>query len=219
MVDVVIGDGNLAGKGLYAGRDFVAGESVVSYELHPLEEADFLALPAGEELFVHSFGGRRYLFPPPARFANHSDKPSCVQDFDGCQDVALRAIAKGEPITIDATQETTRELTSFLDAYDEALRSRSAPLLGELIDGGAVLWRLGEAAPGRDALVAALLECQPTPLSAVEWFVGTGRWEAVCSVQTQAGDRPQHLTMLLKGRPRKLAAGLPAPWLSSRPWR
>jgi hypothetical protein len=71
-------------------------------------------------------------------------------------------------------------------------------LLGELIDGGAVLWRLGEAARGRGALVAALLECQHTPLSAVEWFVGTGRWEAVCSVQTQAGDRPQHLTMLLK---------------------
>jgi hypothetical protein len=34
----------------------------------------------------------------------------------------------------------------------------------------------------------------PRPLTDVQWLVGTGRWEALCSAQ--AGDR--HLTMLLK---------------------
>jgi hypothetical protein len=32
----------------------------------------------------------------------------------------------------------------------------------------------------------------------VEWFIGTGRWEAVGSASTQIGDRCQHLTMLVK---------------------
>ena len=68
-------------------------------------------------MFVHSSGGRRYLYPPPAKFVNHADDPSCFEDFDRCCDVALRDIAKGEPITIDATQETMRELATFLDAY------------------------------------------------------------------------------------------------------
>jgi hypothetical protein len=79
---------------------------VVTFQLEPLDEVDYLALSAGEDLFVHSFGGRRYLFPAPARFVNHSDDPSCYQDFDGSCDIALRPIAAGEPITIDANGET-----------------------------------------------------------------------------------------------------------------
>ena len=35
-------------------------------------------------------------------------------------------------------------------------------------------------------------------LCGVEWFIGTGRWEAVGSASTQIGDRCQHLTMLVK---------------------
>jgi hypothetical protein len=110
----------------------------------------------------------------------------------------FRDIAKGEPVTIDAAQETWRELATFLDAYTGALRSRSVPLLSCLIDDGAILWQLGAAARGREAVVAALLESEPALLSGVEWFVGTGRWEAVGSASTQLGERHQHLTMLIK---------------------
>ena len=60
------------------------------------------------------------VYPAPARFVNHSDEPSCVEDFDWCCDVALRDIAKGEPVTIDAAQETWRELGTSLDAYTGA---------------------------------------------------------------------------------------------------
>jgi hypothetical protein len=198
MDDVVLGVGNLGGTGVFAGRDFAAGEVVVAYQLRPLDEAGYLALPAGDDLFVHSFGGRRYLYPAPARFVNHSDDPTCFQDFDRCCDVALRPIAKGEPITIDASQETARELDTFLDAYLAALAGSSVPLLSALVDAGATAWLSGPVARGRAAVVDALLDSGQVSLSAVEWLVGTGRWEALCSAARNSADGQGHLTMLLK---------------------
>ena len=62
MNDVAIGAGNLASRGVYAARDFAAGEVVVAYGLQPLTEVEYGALVPGEDLFVHSFGGRRYLY-------------------------------------------------------------------------------------------------------------------------------------------------------------
>lgn len=194
----MLGVGNLAGKGVYAARDFAAGEVVVTYQLQPLDEVDYLALPAGEDLFVHSYGGRRYLYPAPARFVNHSDDPTCFQDFDRGCDVALRPIAKGEPITIDANHETARELATFIDAYHYALDGRSVPLLGALMTSEATLWLPGKAFHGRDAVVAALLNSEQVSLSRVEWLVGTGRWEALCSAETETADGRRHVTMLLK---------------------
>ena len=43
-------------------------------------------------------------------------------------------------------------------------------------------------------MVDALLDEPEPALDDVEWIVGTGRWEAVCS----AVDGDRHLTMLLK---------------------
>jgi hypothetical protein len=192
--EVVLGPGHLAGRGVYATRDFAAGEVVVSYRLQPLDEAGYLALPAGEDLFVHSYGGRRYLYPAPARFVNHADDPSCYQDFDRGCDVALRPIARGEPVTIDATAETARELGTFLDAYQSAFPDGSAAL----IDRDATLWVAGRAVRGRDAFVAALPEAGLVSLSEVEWLIGTGRWEALGSAEATTGRGPRHQTMLVK---------------------
>lgn len=97
-----MGAGDLAGTGVYADRDFDAGEVVVRYQLQPLTIEEYEALPVGEEIFVHSYGGQRYLYPAPARFVNHSDDPSCYEDFEQGCDIALRPIAVGQPITIDA---------------------------------------------------------------------------------------------------------------------
>jgi hypothetical protein len=196
--DLTLGVGTLAGRGVYAARDFSSGDVVVTYQLQPLNEVDYLDLPAGEDLFVHSYGGRRYLYPAPARFVNHSDDPSCFQDFDRCCNIALRPIAKGEPITIDSNHETARELDTFLDAYHRALDGRSVPLLGALVDTEACLWVPGQASRGRDAVVAALLNSDQAALSSVEWRVGTGRWEAICSAGTETAEGLRHLTMLLK---------------------
>nr|WP_296073488.1 SET domain-containing protein-lysine N-methyltransferase [uncultured Actinoplanes sp.] len=198
MREVTIGPGNLAGKGVYAARDFTAGEVVVAYQLRKLDEAEYLSLPDGEELFVHSFGGSRYLYPSPARFVNHSDDPSCHQDFDRCCEVALRPIATGEPITIDAGQETMRELDTFVGAYQRALGRGSASLLTALIDGDATLWLEGRRVRGREAIAQALLGAGLGSMSGVEWLVGTGRWEALCSAQVETGAGRRHQTMLLK---------------------
>jgi hypothetical protein len=196
--DVTLGVGNLAGRGVYAARDFAAGEIVVDYRLQPLDDSEFEALPDGDDRFAHSFGGRRYLYPPPARYVNHSDNPSCFEDFDRSCDVAIRALHQGEAITIDARQETARELATFLDAYCAALSARSAPLIEALVDSEATLWSSGPSARGRDAVVAALLHRGPVELSGVEWIVGTGRWEAVCSADEEAATGHQHVTMVLK---------------------
>lgn len=198
MNDVTLGSGSLAGKGVYATRDFGVGEVVVAYQLRRLGDADYYALPAGDDLFVHSFGGQRYLYPAPARFVNHSDDPSCYQDFDRCCDIALRPIARGEPVTIDANAETARELSTFLGAYEHALKQRSVGDLTALISGEAALWLDNEVVRGGDAVVAALLRAGLTSLSQVEWIIGTGRWEALCSTRADTNQGVQHLTVLLK---------------------
>lgn len=198
MTDVTLGTGALAGRGLYAGRDFAAGEDVVAFELQPIDEAEFVALSVGDRLFVHSYGGRRYLYPAPARFVNHSDRPTCYEDFDRWCDIALRPIAEGEPITIDATRETAHELATFLDAYRDSCRSRSQESLSALIDEEAVRWAAGDVVRGRAAVVTAVLaEDELGQPGEAEWLVGTGRWEAVCSAG-MLGDPTRHLTMLVK---------------------
>ncbi len=199
MDGLTIGAGNLGGRGVYAARDFAAGEVVVPYELQPLSRAEFDALPSGEDIFVHSYGGRRWLYPPPARWVNHAGDPSCYQDFDTACDVALRDITAGEAITIDARQETDRELTTFIAAYLDARERAAVADLYELIDPAAVLWRAGRAARGADAFVAALADrAEPAKLAGIEWLVGTGRWEAICSAQPAREDAVRHTTIALK---------------------
>ncbi|MCM2415923.1 SET domain-containing protein-lysine N-methyltransferase [Streptomyces sp. RKAG290] len=198
MDDVTLGPGDLAGTGVYAARDFAVGEVVLSYQLEPLDEAAYLALPAGVDIFVHSYGGRRYLYPAPARFVNHSDDPSCYQDFERGCDIALRSIARGDRITIDATEETSRELGTFLDAYRHALREGTGELLTGLVDRDVSLWVAGRAARGRGAYVATVSESGLVSLSEVEWLVGTGRWEALCSAEAETAGGRRHQTMLLK---------------------
>lgn len=199
MDDVAVGTGNLAGKGIYALRDFDPGEVVVNYQLVPLTSAEYDALPAGEDLFVHSYGGRRFLYPSPARFVNHADQPSCYQDFDAGCDIALRRIAAGEAITIDATQETDRELSTFLAVYVDALTRGSAAELGDLVDRTAAAWLPDGGCRGRDAVTAALIATGLQRMSDVEWLVGTGRWEAVASADVRTADGVErHMTTMLK---------------------
>lgn len=193
---VAVGDGNLDGKGVYATRDFAAGEPVVSFELVPLSREDFDRLPDGEDLFVHSYGGRRWLYPPPARWVNHADDPSCFQDFDRRCDTALRAIRAGEAVTIDARAETAHELSTFLDAYIRSRIAEDSEALLELVDPQAVIWLGGRSVRGRRAVVDALIADGPVRLGRVEWLIGTGRWEALCSAEDRHDNR--HVTASLK---------------------
>lgn len=107
MNDVVIGKGNLAGKGVFANRDFKKGDVVIKYNLKPLSEKEFEDLPESEKMFVHTHRGQIYLYLEPERYVNHSENPNTYQDLVKKCDIALRDIEKGEPITTDATKDDT----------------------------------------------------------------------------------------------------------------
>ncbi len=139
MADVILGKGKLAGKGVYAARDFAEGELVVPFNLTELTQEAFDALPEGEWEWTHSFHGKIYLFPEPERYVNHSDSPS-TYPHPGKGDVALRPIKKGEAITINDQLELQRELDTFLQAYEEAANSRDFSKVAPLIADDASFW-------------------------------------------------------------------------------
>jgi SET domain-containing protein len=105
--DVIIGIGNLAGKGVYANKDFRKGEVVIEYHLLPLTDEERDNLSEGEKIFTHMHRGVTYLYGEPERYVNHSDNPNTHQDLTNRHDVALRDIKKGEKITTDATKDDT----------------------------------------------------------------------------------------------------------------
>ncbi len=105
MNDIVIGKGNLAGKGVYAGKDFKKGEVVIQYCLKPLSEGEFESLSESERMFTHSHWGTTYLYSEPERYVNHSNNPNTYQDLINQCEIALRDIKQGEQITTDATKD------------------------------------------------------------------------------------------------------------------
>ena len=105
MNDIFIGKGNLAGKGVFANRDFRKDEVVINYHLKPLTDQEVDELPDEEKMFVHTHWGENFLYAEPERYVNHSDDPNTYQDLEKKCDIALRDIKKGEMITTDATKD------------------------------------------------------------------------------------------------------------------
>jgi hypothetical protein len=108
MADLVIGKGNLLGKGVYANRDFKKGEVVIKYDLKPLSNEEYKKLPAKEKMFTHMHGTIRQLYSVPERYVNHSDNPNTYHQVKSLKDqaeIALSDIKKGEMITGDATKD------------------------------------------------------------------------------------------------------------------
>lgn len=107
MSDVIIGNGNLDGKGVFANRDFKKGEVVIQYQLKPLTVEEFNNLPEAEKRYTHTHNGQIYLYSEPERYVNHSANGNVVQDLEKQCDIALRDIRKGEEITASATKDDT----------------------------------------------------------------------------------------------------------------
>jgi hypothetical protein len=210
MDDVYIGEGSLAGRGVYASQAFAEGEVVLSYRLRRLSRHEYLALPETDRLFVHSYWGERYQYPAPACYVNHSDSPNTYQDFDEQCDIALRRIEAGEFITTDAHKETYRELTTFLTAYQTAFDAGDHNKLETLIDDQAALWLRGRASTKAEMIEAFRQACVNGAARRLftrqpRWIIATGRWEAVCSYDFETGgdlpsDAPStgHVTDVLK---------------------
>ena len=62
MTSVFIAKGKLAGKGVYAARDFRKGEIVVQYRLIHVSQEEFEKLPESEKEFTHSYHGHIFLY-------------------------------------------------------------------------------------------------------------------------------------------------------------
>ena len=108
MSDVLVGKGKLAGKGVYAARDFKKGEVVVQYHLIPLTPEEYEKLPESEKEFTHSYRGQIFLYQEPERYVNHScDANTRAENF---YDIAKRDIKKGEEITADYSEESVPDL-------------------------------------------------------------------------------------------------------------
>ena len=105
MDEVVIGKGELAGKGVFANRNFNKGEVIIQYNLQPLTEEEFKELPESEKMFTHSHYGQIYLYSEPERYVNHSENPNTYQDLINQCEIALQDIKEGEMITTDATKD------------------------------------------------------------------------------------------------------------------
>jgi predicted enzyme related to lactoylglutathione lyase len=102
MSGVIIGKGNMSGKGLYAARDFKKNEVVISYELKPITFRELKVLSPEDYAATHNVNGQIYLYPEPARYVSHSENPNVRNDHGQHADIALRDIKKGELITVDA---------------------------------------------------------------------------------------------------------------------
>ena len=61
MGDLIIGKGKLAGKGVYANRDFKKGEVVTKYNLKPLTKEEYKNYQGGKRCLLILIGVR-YIF-------------------------------------------------------------------------------------------------------------------------------------------------------------
>lgn len=182
MSSLIIG----AGKGVYAGRDYKKGELVKSWNLTELTQADFDALPKSEQMFVHSFWGKMWLFPEPSRYTNHSANPTVVSDFEKMCDYAARPIKNGEMITVNATDEIKYELKTFLKAYEQAANSRDFTKVAPFIADKAVFVFTNGTFEGRPAIQQAFedtwqkIRDEQYSISNVIW-TKTGYRNAACT--------------------------------------
>lgn len=103
--NLVIGKGNIIGKGVFANRDFKKGDIVIQYTLQALTKEAFQHLPASEQAFTHTHWSVTYLYGIPERYVNDSRNPNTLPDLKNKCDVAIRDIQKGEEITTDYTQD------------------------------------------------------------------------------------------------------------------
>lgn len=103
--DVEIRPSGKGGKGLFATREFSAGERILHVDGKVVETGDPRSFPA--EVQAHWFPFRKeggnywYLLPEaPWKFLNHSCEPNAgIKERRGI--VAMRPIRKGEEICID----------------------------------------------------------------------------------------------------------------------
>jgi len=97
MIDIIIKDSNINGRGIFANRDFNKDEIVIKHKFKILNQEEYHQLPDKEKHFVGKIKKEYKLSLPPSRFVNHSCEPNTK--IKNNSNVATRDIKKGEEIT------------------------------------------------------------------------------------------------------------------------
>ena len=120
--NVTISTSPIHGKGLFAARDFDAGEKILSWAecAEILSDQDARDLPPYEQKFLSYIDGQNILFKAPARFINHSCDPN-ILGKEG-YDVAIRSIKKGEELNADYVLEQVPGLNIICNCGAEKCR-------------------------------------------------------------------------------------------------
>jgi SET domain-containing protein len=110
MTSIVVKDSMIHGRGVFAAQDIIPGEVIIDWEecTEDLTEDDVQRPPREERRRVSFIDGQYVLFKPPASWVNHS----CDANARGAsgRDVAIRAIKRGEEITVDYVLENVPDL-------------------------------------------------------------------------------------------------------------
>lgn len=105
VTSVTVKDSSIHGRGVFAARDILCGEVIIDWVdcTESLTECDVKKMPPDERKRVSFIDGKYILFKPPACWVNHS----CDANARGAngRDVTIRAIKKGEEITVDYVAE------------------------------------------------------------------------------------------------------------------
>lgn len=100
--NVEVRDSTIAGRGLFAKRDFVQGEVVLAWNSDNvyLSEEELASLSDELKQYVAIYNDQYLLIPAPERYMNHSCEPNTETNDEG-EDVATRDILAGEEVTGD----------------------------------------------------------------------------------------------------------------------
>ena len=100
MQDVVVRDTGIRGKGVFAARDFEAGEVVLEWEnSKKISFEEFQQLPENERKFVSKVQDVLVWFGVPERYVKSSQTPNTKSVIG--KGVAVKDISEGEEITSD----------------------------------------------------------------------------------------------------------------------
>ncbi len=217
MNDVTIGKGKLAGKGVYAARDFKEGELVVTYNLKELTQAAFNVSPHSEREWTHSFWGKIYLFPEPARYVNHDDDPSTFPDLGRMGNYALRPIKKGEAVTINDKIELQHELETFLEAYEKAANGGNFSYVAPFIADDATFWFTNGEFSGKPAIERAFegtwanIRNEAYAISDVRWIT-CNYWVSACTYKFRSDGWVDGQRQVYEGRGTNILKRVDGSW-------
>jgi len=129
--NLIVQKSPISGKGVFAARDYRAGEVVVRWDLSKtISKSQTKKLSDEDKRFLVKYGGRYILMQPPAKFVNHScDANTTVQNF--C-DVAKRNIKAGKEITTDYSETMTENDSLDCKCKSINCRKRILPKTQEL---------------------------------------------------------------------------------------